>query len=333
MLLLLLACTPEVVDTADTAPERGVDLLPIPDMSGMDLAEATNQALSIALGVTAAQVWEGHNEALALGSAGCPDFYVGDPVEAEEEGAEYLGWNDGCVSEQSVEFVGDARWTTEIQGSEAGGRTIEGERELRGDVLVRNGSETFYSFDGLATDSLLSIVDEETDFSQWTTRSRVDGTLRGTLPLSASIHPEGYRTDLAMELNGGTLKSATLTGNVYVFEPLIQGNFDSMVVDMTWAEPAALGPEECESEPRGWIGVRTPDATWFHLVFQPREEDVASGENYDNDPYSACDGCATLYVRGVPMDASVCVDLSWLWSDPRFTAPDPSGYLPSLRDL
>lgn len=331
-LFLLLSCTDEVLDTADTAPERGVDLLPIPDMTGMDLATAANEALSVALGVTTTQVWEGHAASLELGSAGCPDFYIGDPIEPDEDSS-YLGWSDGCVSSQNVEFVGDARWTSDIEGSESGGTTLEGQRELLGDVLVRDGSQTFYSFDGRASDSLLSIVDVETDFSRWTYRSVVDGTLRGSIPLTDSVHPEGYRTDLSLDLSGGDVMRATLTGNVYLFEPLIQGNFDSMVVDMSWAEPAALDPEDCESEPRGWIGVRTPDATWFHLVFQPREEDVASGEDYENDPYTACDGCATLYVRGVPMEELVCVDLSWIWSDARISPPDPSGYLPSLREL
>ena len=188
---LLLSCAETDIDTADTAPERGVDLLPLPDMSGMDLKAAANEALSVALGITTTQVWQGHTQALELGSSGCPDLYLGDPVEPEEDSS-YLGWSDGCVSGQNVEFVGDARWTSAIQGSESGGQTIEGERELLGDVLIRDTDQTFYSFSGRASDSLLSIVDLETEFSRWTYRSSVDGTLRGSIPFTDSVHPEGH---------------------------------------------------------------------------------------------------------------------------------------------
>lgn len=333
--LLAVACTPEPVDSGDTGPPRGVELLPIPDMSGMDLAVAANEALDVALGVHAERAWTQHFAALELGSSGCPDLYFGDPTEPDE-GEEWMGWVDACVSTSGAEFAGEARWETEIAGEDIGGLSIEAERTLQADALVRDTQQTFFSWDGRAEDSLLQVSDPDTDYARWTWRSDVDGTLRGTLPMEGTVHPDGWRSDLSLEMSGEqagesqTLELA-LKGNVYLFEPLLQGNFDSLVVDLAWAEPEALGPDECTQEPRGWIGVRTPDATWFHLVFQPREEDVASGEAYDNSPYTDCDGCASLYVRGVAQEQLICTDLSWLWSDPRLSPPDPAGFLPVRR--
>ena len=66
-----------------------------------------------------------------------------------------------------------------------------------------------------------------------------------------------------------------------------------------------------------------------------RNDDDVTDTGYPNDPYSACDGCGTLYVRGLEQPAlEVCMSFDFLWqglvqpppvADFVFTLREPGG--------
>ena len=132
---------------------------------------------------------------------------------------------------------------------------------------------------------------------------------------------------------GGDEATIELRGNIYYFDYRIAGRFDSVTVNLLWGAPDSLGPDECAAEPRGWIGVRDENAFWYDLVFQPRYDDDPNAEPYQDGDYGPCDGCGTLYVRGLQQDGiEVCPDFSFLW-DGTLTHPDPTDFALSLRDI
>ena len=90
-----------------------------------------------------------------------------------------------------------------------------------------------------------------------------------------------------------------------------------------------LRPRGCALEPKGYLSIRDENAFWHDLVFQPRyEDDIDDG--YDDDPYTACDGCGTLFVRGLEQPIIVCPDLD-LFS--QLSPPAVEDYVLSVRDL
>ena len=79
--------------------------------------------------------------------------------------------------------------------------------------------------------------------------------------------------------------------------------------------------------------MRDENAFWFDVVFQPRFDDDATDDPYDNFSYGPCDGCGTLYVRGLEQtDIEVCPDFSFLWSG-ALTHPEADDYALSMRDI
>ena len=155
----------------------------------------------------------------------------------------------------------------------------------------------------------------------------MDATVTGTLPFPDGP-AGGWRTDLNLSWTSGDQDTLTANGNVYFFDHLIAGRFDSVNMDLTLQGPTGASPEACTAEPIGFISLRDPDAFWYDLVFDPLESD---GE-YDNEPYAGCDGCGTLYIRGVKQEAPVCLDLSWVWSG-ALTPPAAADYALGLRGL
>ena len=110
------------------------------------------------------------------------------------------------------------------------------------------------------------------------------------------------------------------------------GHFDLAIVALGKEALASILTTMALSEPRGWIGLRTEDAYWFDIVLQPRFDDDPTADPYDNADYSPCDGCGTLYVRGLEQtDITVCPDLSFLWNG-GLTHPAPTDFALSIRD-
>ena len=200
---------------------------------------------------------------------------------------------------------------------------------MEGAASVHDGDELLFSFVGTGNDAMYR--SESVDYLQWSYTTNIAGTSRGSAshPASATI-PGGFRAELFLNYTGGEVSSMEARGELYLQERRLQQRFDSISVDIALAGPGALGPDDCSEEPLGWISLRDENAYWYDLIFQPRYEDDATDEDFENLPYGECDGCGTLYIRGVQVD-TVCMDFSWFW-DGSLGTPDPEDYVLPLRE-
>lgn len=334
LLAHLLACAPdeqeEPVDVGDPAPT-----LEVPDLTGIDLEQAFSDAFRLALGVHTGPVWAGHLASLDLAQSGCPDFFAGPPSDELDldEDAGGVSWSDHCVTAGGLFYYGWAWWDADIQqANEVDGEegvAINAERTLDADGVVGDDQGDLYAFDGEASDAIAT--EETATWSYWTWSSTVTGTLTGSTLFDGTETPDGWRADLYVYASGGDTETITLSGNIFFFNPVMQDRFDSVSVDLTWSPPDDADPTSCTLEPTGYISVRDDEAYWYDLVFQPTGDDDLTDEDYADDPYTDCDGCGTLYVRGVEQ-STVCPDLSWVW-DAAIEPPDVADYILTLRDL
>jgi len=151
-----------------------------------------------------------------------------------------------------------------------------------------------------------------------------------TLTYEITVHRD--LTDLIRRAPGGIDQGLEATGNVYFVERRIQDRFDSIGADLEIIGPEAAGPDDCALEPQGWIAIRDEDAYWYDLVFSPRFDGDPNDPDYPNEPYSECDGCGTLYVRGLEQDGiEVCLNLDFLW-DGMLAPPELQEFAFTLRD-
>ncbi|MFK7929209.1 MAG: hypothetical protein AB8H79_13530 [Myxococcota bacterium] len=324
-------------DTEDVVIDPPVTLPP-PDLTGVDLAAAFEEAF-VAMGqIDVRAPWAGHLDGLNLRQPGCPDIYAGNPdIEGIDLNTRNKGmsWADFCDQSDGTTFGGFEYWEIAVsaEGDETtgAGRTTEASRLLFGDGFIGRGDEALFEFDGEATDGL-SFTKAANDYYAWTYSSRVEGTVTGTLPFGDTDMAGGYRTDLIRRATGGVDQGLEATGNVFFFERRMQGRFDSIGADLEIIGPEAAGPDDCALEPQGWIAIRDEDAYWYDLVFSPRFDGDPNDPNYPNEPYSECDGCGTLYVRGLEQDGiEVCLDLDFLW-DGMLAPPELQEFAFTLRD-
>jgi hypothetical protein len=329
ILALGLGCAPEEepVDLRDPPAE-----LPLPDVDPAAIEAAAADALALVIALTADAVWPAHVDAVAQGAPGCPDLYVGPhDLEARALGEGGWSWADLCVGPEGRRYAGFTWWdgsvSREGDASSPVGATLEGSRRLVADGLVAQGEDVLLELDGELSDSLLRV--DAPDLATWTHSSRVEATLGGTW--LDGLAPGGLRAGLVSRLTGGGPETIELRGDLHLFEHRLQGVFDSVAVDLAWAAPDASAPDACAAEPAGWIGLRDEDAAWIELVFQPRHGD-ATGAPYDNPPYDPCDGCATVFVRGIEQDLTVCPDLGFVWEG-ALAPPDPAGFAVDPRAL
>lgn len=332
--LSLLACAPEEeqepVDVGDPAPT-----LDVPDLSDVDLEQAYQDALRLALASTTSPAWSGHVDALTLARSGCPDFFAGAPDEDADidEDAGGVSWSDYCETDGGLFYAGWAWWeadilfSAEVDGEE--GSAFEASRTLLGDGVVGDSAGELFAFEGEATDATAS--EETATYSRWTWSSVVSGTLAGSNLFGDAETPQGWRADMSLYATGGDTSSVDITGDVFFFTVVLQDRFDSVSLNLSWTPPEQTSPDACSLEPTGYISVRDEDAFWYDLVFQPTEDDDLTGEGYADDPYLACDGCGTLYVRGIAQDVTVCPDFSAIWT--ALTPPTAEDYILTLRDL
>ncbi len=333
LLLSLFGCPKEQELPELDPPEE----LVIPDLSGVDLEALYVEALELAISSDVRVPWRGHLGTLDRLTPGCPDVYAGTfdiETDALDDDAPGLSWYDYCNA-GDLRFGGFQYWEGSVQADgdldSAEGLTTIGERKLQGDGVVGQGSAVLFEFDGVATDAIT--VNEAAGYSRWTYSSLVDGTVTGSSAFDgASETPGGWRTDMYLFYTGGDVDLLEARGNIYLFERRLQTRFDSVAIDIEFVGPSGATPEDCAIEPRGWIGVRAENAWWYDLVFEPRFDEEGTGEPYENDPYTACDGCGTLYVRGIAQEGvQVCPDLSFLWAG-ALVPPDPTEFALSIRD-
>lgn len=335
---ILLACSP----SGGGADDSGVDLgepapeLVLPDLSGVDVPAAFVDALALATTITASSAWTGHVQSLGRRSEGCPDFYVGPIEEAElDEGSEAITWLDYCNT-QGTAFGGFVSWegNVQVQGAlEAPeGRTVDATRRLSGDGLVATEAGAAFELEGEASETVYQV--EAADYQRWTWSSLVDATVTGS-DAFGSAEARGWRADLYLAAAGGSSGSGDaptleLRGNAFLFEPRIADRFDSFDADLSFGTDL-----DCTLEPRGWISLRESDAFWYDLVFLPLEDG-----KYTNPGYEECDGCGTLFVRGVEAGdyeatelGPICPDFSGTWQIPADRVPDPATFLLPLREI
>lgn len=326
LLRLAVGCAPEEpVDPGEPPAE-----LEIPELAGVDLAATYEQALDAALAIDVRAPWDAHLQSLGWARPGCPDLWVGLPSFVDERdpaGAGGLSWGDHCLTQDQRRFSGWSHWTdaahAEGDASTPEGLSLSGERALRADAGVSEGEAVALTWRGEASDALSRV--EGPGYTAWTYASLVQGALGG----EALALGRGYRADLYQRYTGGDTRTLELRGNVYWFEHRLAGRFDSVRADLAWAAPESIG-EGCAAEPQGYISVRDTDGYWFDLVFSP-VGGLEPGVDYPNAPYTACDGCGTLFVRGLEQPEPVCPDFSGLWAEGRLAPPPIEDFVLSTR--
>ena len=317
-----------------------VETLPLPDVSGVDFAAAFKEQLQLAKGVHAGRVWAGMVASLERAQRGCPDFYLGaEGGDGMAEGDAV--WRDSCTTGGGTTWSGGLGWRSALTlagvPEEPEGQTLDATREIAGNGAVEAGGETVYLFDGEASDATASTV--APGYARWTWSSTIRGTLAGSAAFepgsaAAARAPGGGRPDLALSATGGDSAVLELRGSVYLPDGLLLDRFDSLEVDAAFLGPGAAGPEDCALEPRGWLGLRDQNAYWYDLVFLPRYDDEA-GDTGATGTRSVCDGCGTLYLRGVEaVDlGQICMDFGFLFTEEALSPPVTADYVLSLHEI
>jgi hypothetical protein len=270
--------------------------------SAKEIERAASEALLLAVGTDMRAPWAALAGSLDLAEGGCPDTFDGEPPGFDVAGAGSIGsgeaWSDACESGGAT-FAGSMYWE---HAADASAR--RGARLLVGDGVVGTADQVLFEFDGDGTDRY-----EETTRSDgsrvWTYHSEVVGNVTGSLAFGGTSTPGGFRTDLDLWYSGGDDEWFEAIGNLFLYEDTFAGDFDSLWLDMELQGEAGASADDCTLEPRGVISVRDTEAHWYDLVFAPRYD---SALDYENEPYSACDGCGTLYYRGSEQPTAICPD-------------------------
>ena len=328
--LILPGCNREE-DSVNTGPP--VEELVLPQLDDVDMPAAYTDAINLALGVSLSSPWQGNIDVLELGHEGCPDFYVGAPVDADLDDDEQFGisWSDYCSTPGGLYYGGYVVWDGSVTGdgdaSSAEGRTVEGTRRMMANSVVGNDDDVIYEFKGEGSDSLYLV--EAKDYTRWAYSSLVEATVTGS---TITDNGGGWRTDLYLYATGGNADYIEARGNIFLFDTLISERFDSVAMELSFSGPTGAAPDACTTEPIGWIGLRDENAYWYDLVFQPTSKSDTSA---NDTPYNACDGCGTLYVRGIETVeyGEVCMDFSWLWQSAPVTLPEPEDFIFTIRHL
>ncbi len=323
-ILLALLALPACPSAADDDDSAYVPALVVPDVSGLDLPAAFQEGIEVTFAADLRAAWAGHVATLDTTRPGCPDFWV-TPFDA--------AWQDNCSTVSGIAYSGDLAWSSSLsvegEPESALGVTTNGARRLEGAAQVDDEGELAYGFTGEGDDSLY--VSEAPGYLQWRYASRVFGRVRGPLAYGPdSVAPGGTLLGLELSYSGGQTSELTARGDVHLPVDRIAGRFDSVSLNVQLNGPGAALPDECESEPRGWVSLRDEDAVWYDLVLQPRFTDDVTVDPYPNEAYSLCEGCGTLYVRGVAT-TEVCVDFSTLF-DGRLQPPDAATFLLTVRE-
>ncbi len=336
--VLLFACTADDVGEGDTvAPTVTTPpTLTLPSVDDVDWEGTFADALTLMLAVDPRVPWATHIDALALGQPGCPHFYAGPPDQQDVDvGDGGMSWSDRCDG-TATSFGGYAWWDGELSitgdPSDAEGQVTYASRTLIADATVSTGDEVLLELDGELSDAVnLSLAP---GYEHWTYTATVDATLSGTMAWGdGSSAPGGLRAGMYLYYSGGDVDALEARGNVYLPEHRLSGRFDSAAIDALFTGPLGAPPDTCELEPAGYISVRDSDAFWYDLVFQPRYGDDPTDTGGAEAPYGACDGCGTLYIRGVEQpQLEVCPDFSSLWNGD-LAPPAAQDFILTLRDV
>jgi len=267
------------------------------DLTEVELMLAVQQSVEIAVDTDLRASWAALVNTLSMSNDSCP-VIQGD------------SWSDMCTTDESS-FNGFMSWQVDTDGPLS-------ERILSGDAVVGTESMVAFEFDGDGNDRF------EDYGSGWVYQSDLAATVTGDLAFrpGASLTPGGFRTDMFLYYEGGDANYFEADGEVLLFDYLFLERFDSVSIDVEFQGPTGADADDCVMEPRGLVSFRDSDAHWYDVVFEPKYQ---SNLDYENDPYSACDGCGTVYYRGFEQTDRVCLDFSFLW-DRVLTQPDLTAY-------
>ena len=328
-LALTLAGAGCVVEPPDPGPPAAQ--LPLPDVSDVDFPAAYTAALDLLLATDMRAVWAGHRESLLTIRPGCPDLWLGDVDDPQEDG---VSWQDHCTTPGGTAYDGALTWTSEagregdpetpLGAIESGRRTLVGD----GTVADEDTGDLVFDFGGTGEDAFTSNV--APDYAQWSYSSSVRGEALGVAGFGddAAV-PGGWRADVYVAYTGGTTFGVEARGELLLHEQRIGDRFSGIAADFSLPGPDAATSGECVDEPTGWISLRDDAAYWYDLVFQPRYVEDANGAVYENHPYGQCEGCGTLYIRGVEQ-GTVCLDVAPLF-DGSLSPPLVEDYVLSVR--
>lgn len=328
LLLLFTGCTGPADDTAPEETKVELDTAP-PTVSDADLTGVDEQlfvdSVALILTVSANSVWGAIDASLARGNgSSCPDVYLGtpNPNEVDFEGVDddFDGWSwyDYCRN-GSTRIGGGMFWDTELVTSIDKGDTLyEGQRSLVSAAWVGTDDETFVQFDGDLDDSLRMRVAPGGGKTVEGYSMSFDGIVGGS---DLFADATGWRSTLEFDYQPG---SFSIIGNLFMFEQVVDGRFDA------WSYQLEEGDTTCAKEPEGWLAVRAIDGFWFELDYETPLDYGDTGKVPDTDPYAACDGCGTLYVRGIDQlerqeVGVLCPDFSTAWSG--IATPQPEDFL------
>lgn len=322
----------------DTGPTEVEQAFPLPeDIHKIVWETVFTDAVSLMVTVNTQGPWRAHRSTMETRQLGCPDFYAGEftvglQTVGDDDG---ISWFDDCLTPSGLYYDGWLWWETDVvefgDPTTDDGRTSDAYRRVEGDALVGDDKGVRLEFDGEATDSFYKL--EAYGYERFVYSTSIRATVTGRDVFADSLTPDGYRTDLFMNITGGDIDVFQARGNVYMFDAQLHDRFDSIEVDMAMVGPGGAAPGDCTQEPLGWIGVRDPNAYWYHVVFQPRAEENIVGETYVNDELSLCDGCGRLYVQGVEQEGvDVCIDFSFLF-DGGFPLPDADDFVLPIHAL
>ncbi len=340
---LLVGCQAEEAPPVDVGAP--VETLPLPDVSGIDFAVAFKEQLQLAKTVHTGRVWAGMVASLERAQQGCPDFYLAGEGGGEGMAAGDAVWQDDCTTQGGTGWSGSVGWSSALRLTGASdtpeGQTLDATRTVSGGGTVTAGGEAIWLFDGEATDATASTVSTvDPGYARWTWSSTVRGTLAGSAADGAAADPRapgGWRTDLSVYATGGDASLLELRGNLYLPDGLMMERFDSFEIDASFPGPGAAGPEDCALEPKGWLGLRDQNAWWYDVVFLPRYDDDLSDvqDSGVENARSVCDGCGTLYLRGVEAVeiGQVCMDFGFLFTEEPVAPPVTADYVLSLHQI
>lgn len=283
----------------------------------IDYGAAFTAALEAGGAATFDAAWQAHAASLADSAVDCPQVAIGAPAAVDAtvaDTARGMSWADECDA-GPLHYDGYAWWQGTVAADQSGGT-----RALSARAVVAEDVTSRFSFDGEGFDSL------DQDELGWRYTSVMDATVRGS-ELAATPHaPGGFHAQLISSYTSdGDL---ALNGIVSTFGSKIEDVFHTARYQLSWGDG-------CAAEPQGHMSLRDDLGFWYDLYFLPEvTPEATSTRPFPNETDAACDGCGHLFIRNLPVEASVglvCPDFDG--AHDRLVQPDLTEYVVTLREL
>ena len=312
-------CANEAVEE-QTIEFDSIEELTIPDMTGIDFEEAFVEMVKNTNYVQLNPIWDANQTAVTRGRTTCPDLYVGGPEVGDNldlREADGVSWRDECATSAGMQYSGFVYWDIPSFSP-----NVRASRQLAAGGSVKLYNELLFSFSGEATDTFNTVYDGE-ELVQWSYSTTVAGTVRGQDAVDEGM---AYRSDLSFSASGHQNTSTlSLSGEMYWLRYRVQDRFDTLIASLSMVDPAVHTSDECPDEPVGRVSLRDTGGVWYDLVFTPTndlEEQI-------------CDGCGTLYLRGLETIeyGEVCPDFSTIWPGYNIRIPTNEEFILTIQQL